>query len=175
MFLCVMRYSSIQNFGYTTSCLLYHSLLCFSTCFATKYLKNLTAFWRYRIRNSYVLIIWEIGREIPTHFWNGPEFLTCRQKLLHFSGKGMKRHEKPLGRHRLHLEKQGFGPHRDSRYVRHVVLRKESRVDGAGHDPTISGRRLWVSRTLHTNKLWQLRAMTHMLNHDTLSWPWSER
>ena len=53
------------------------------------------------------------------------------------SGKGMKRHEKPLGRHRLHLEKQGFGPHRDSRYVRHVVLMKESRVDGAGHDPTI--------------------------------------
>ena len=49
----------------------------------------------------------------------------------------MKRHEKPFGRHRLHLEKQGFSPHRDSRYVRHVVLMKGSRVDGAGHDPNL--------------------------------------
>lgn len=32
-----------------------------------------------------------------------------------------------------------------------------------------------MSRTLHTGKLWRLKAMTHMLNHDTLSWPWSER
>lgn len=30
-------------------------------------------------------------------------------------------------------------------------------------------------RTLHTGKLWRLKAITHMLNHDTLSWPWSER
>ena len=59
------------------------------------------------------------------------------QNQLQSSGKGVKRREKPLGRHRLHLEKQGFVPHRDSRYVRHVVLRKESRVDGAGHDPNL--------------------------------------
>lgn len=35
------------------------------------------------------------------------------------------------------LINRAFGPHRDSRYVRHVVLRRESRVDGAGHDPNL--------------------------------------
>ena len=59
------------------------------------------------------------------------------QNQLQFSGKEMKRREKPLGRHRLHLEKQGFDPHRDSGYVRHVILRKGSRVDGAGYGPNL--------------------------------------
>lgn len=55
--------------------------------------------------SSIVLIILVIRREIPAHFQNEPEFLACGQKRLHFSGKGMKRREKPLGRHRLYLDK----------------------------------------------------------------------
>lgn len=35
------------------------------------------------------------------------------------------------------LKNRAYSSHRASRYVRHVVLRKESRVDGAGHDPAI--------------------------------------
>ena len=38
-----------------------------------------------------------------------------------------------------------------------------------------SGRRNRESRMPHTSKLWQLEAMTHIPNHDTPPWLWSER
>lgn len=69
---------------------------------------------------------------------NGLGFSLYGQNAPQLSGKEMKRHEKPLGRHQLHLEKQSFRSYRVSRYVRHEVLRKDSRVNGAGHDPTLA-------------------------------------
>ena len=38
-----------------------------------------------------------------------------------------------------------------------------------------NGRRNRESRMPHTSKLWQLEAMTHIPNHDTPPWLWSER
>ena len=37
-----------------------------------------------------------------------------------------------------------------------------------------NGRRNRESRMPHTSKLWQLEAMTHIPNHDTPPWLWSE-
>jgi hypothetical protein len=78
--------------------------------------------------------------------------------------------QKPFGKASLHLDKQAHGPHTTTGTLS-IWPSRMGRPEPRSH----SGRRRRESRMPHTSKLWQLEAMTHIPNHDTLPWLWSER